>query len=416
MQAALITIGEELLIGQVIDTNSAWLGQKLNELGIKVMKRVSVPDNPDLIAQAFNLCMSHYDIIISTGGLGPTSDDNTKEMLCKLFDSELIEDRETVEHIKQFFANRGLSLSEVNRRQGWVPNKATIMHNELGTAPGLYFHEGKTHVFALPGVPFEMKNLFENKVTTHLKMYLAKGTVIHETITVSGIGESFLSDKIRTWEENIPEDISLAYLPSPGLIRLRLSMSINYEEKGRTQLKKLFQELRPQVEEFFMSDRDERAHETLFRTLKDLNKTVSTAESCTGGTLASLITSIAGSSTIFKGSIVAYENAIKQNVLNVNASDLESHGAVSKEVVEQMAANVRKLMKTDYAIATSGIAGPDGGTDEKPVGFVWIAIAWEGGVLAKSFKFGKIREVNIAPSFVHGIKLFVKHIKKSKTR
>ncbi|PLW92654.1 MAG: competence/damage-inducible protein A [Marinilabiliales bacterium] len=413
MEAALITIGEELLIGQVIDTNSAWLGQRLNELGIKVMKRVSVPDNPDLIAQAYNLCMSNYDIIISTGGLGPTSDDNTKEMLCKLYDSKLIEDRETVEHIKRFFADRGLGLSEVNRRQGWVPDKATIMHNELGTAPGLYFHEGKTHVFALPGVPFEMKNLFENKVTTHLKMYLAKGTIIHETMTVSGIGESFLSDKIKEWEENIPDDISLAYLPSPGLIRLRLSMSTSNEESGRTQLRTLFLELRPQVEEFYMSDRDERAHETLFRTLKELNKTVSTAESCTGGTLASLITSIPGSSNIFKGSVVAYENSIKQNVLKVNATDLENHGAVSREVVEQMATNVRKLMNTDYAIATSGIAGPDGGTDEKPVGFTWIAIAWEGGVQAKLFKFGKLREVNIARSCVHGIHMLIKQIRNS---
>lgn len=413
MKAALITIGEELLIGQVIDTNSAWLGQKLNELGVKVMKRVSVPDNPDLIAQAFNLCMAQNDIIISTGGLGPTSDDNTKEMLCKLFDSELIEDQDTIEHIRHFFADRGLGLSEVNRKQGWVPDKATIMHNELGTAPGLYFRKDKTHIFTLPGVPFEMKNLFKKHIVNILNKQGSSKVVVHETLTVSGIEESFLSDKIKKWEDDIPEDTSLAYLPSPDLIRLRLSTSATNEESGRAKLKKLFAKLRPQVQEYYMSDRDERAHETLFRTLKDLNKTVSTAESCTGGTLASFITSIAGSSTVFKGSVVAYENSIKQNVLNVNADDLETHGAVSKEVVEQMAANVRNLMKTDYAIATSGIAGPDGGTNEKPVGFVWIAIAWEGGVLAKSFQFGKLREVNIARSCVHGIHMLIKQMRDS---
>ncbi|MBN2729036.1 MAG: competence/damage-inducible protein A [Bacteroidales bacterium] len=412
MKAALITIGEELLIGQVIDTNSAWLGQKLNELGIKVMKRVSVPDSPNLIAEAFSHCMKQNDIIISTGGLGPTSDDNTKETLCKLFDSKLIEDRETVEHIKRFFLDRGLPLSEVNRRQGWVPDKATILPNELGTAPGLYFRKDKTHIFALPGVPFEMKNLFDKQIAPIIKTNNLEGFVLHETMTVSGIGESFLSDQIKNWEENLPENISLAYLPSPGLIRLRLSMSSPNEEAGRAELKEQFRVLRPQIEEYYMSDRDERAHETLFRVLLESKKTISSAESCTGGTLASLITSIPGSSQVFKGSVVAYENNVKENVLNVSTDHLEKLGAVSEEVVSEMATNVRRIMKTDYAIATSGIAGPDGGTDEKPVGFVWIAIAWEGGVLAKSFQFGKLREVNIARSCVHGIHMLIKHIRK----
>lgn len=412
MNATLITIGEELLIGQVIDTNSAWLGQQLNALGIRVLKRVSIPDKPESIAKAFQSCLKESSIIISTGGLGPTSDDKTKDVLCSLFDSKLIEDSETVEHVRRFFADRNLALSEVNRKQGWVPDKAKIMKNTLGTAPGLYFNIKDKHIFALPGVPFEMKMLFELQVSKIIKLHETHNILIHETITVSGIGESFLSDEIKEWENNLAQNISLAYLPSPGLIRLRLSIFSDNELKSRNLLKQYFSELMPQIKDYYVSDRDEKMHETLFRLLKTNKKSISTAESCSGGYLASLLTSIPGSSEIYKGSIIAYDNNVKIQSLKVNPNILEMHGAVSNEVVCEMAKNIREIMQTDYAIATSGIAGPSGGTKEKPVGFVWIAIAGKNMLYAKSFQFGRFREVNIIRSSVQGINMIIKHIRK----
>lgn len=412
MNATLITIGEELLIGQVIDTNSAWLGQQLNALGIRVQKRVSVPDNPESIAKAFQSCLKESNIIISTGGLGPTSDDKTKDVLCKIFDSTLIEDSETVEHVRRFFADRNLPLSEVNRKQAWIPDKAKIMKNTLGTAPGLYFNIDNKHIFVLPGVPFEMKMLFELQVSKIIKLHSTHKVLVHETITVSGIGESFLSDKIKEWENKLPQNISLAYLPSPGLIRLRLSIFSDDELKSRNLLKQYFSELMPQIKDYYVSDRDEKMHETLFRLLKTKKKSISTAESCSGGYLASLLTSIPGSSEIYKGSIIAYDNKVKIQSLNVKANTLEMHGAVSREVVCEMSKNIREIMHTDYAIATSGIAGPSGGTKEKPVGFIWIAIADKNMVYAQNFQFGKFREVNIIRSSVEGINMIIKHIRK----
>ncbi len=400
MEAAILTIGDELLIGQVIDTNSAWLASRLNELGIKVKIRISVGDNADEIKDAVKNAMNLAPIVITTGGLGPTSDDRTLDVLCNLFDCKLYENQEVLKGIADLFAKRGYILTEVNRRQALVPDRAKVLFNKVGTAPGLYFEESSAHIFVMPGVPFEMKEIFTNAVTPYLKQISGNKIYVHETRVFSGIGESWLSDTIKTWEEKLPKDISLAYLPTPGFIRLRLSYMTDDELSGRQLLNNLFDEVMPLVHQYFVSNIDEPIAATLLREMISSGKTFCTAESCTGGLIAHQITSIPGSSAAYKGSVVAYSNEIKQSLLNVNSETLLQNGAVSEETVKEMAANALKLMNTDYAIAVSGIAGPGGGTADKPVGMVWIAVASKNNIETQELKLGGPRDVIIARSAV----------------
>lgn len=414
MEATILTIGDELLIGQVIDTNSAWLASQLNELGITVKTRFSVGDNTDEIRDAIFYATEQSSVVITTGGLGPTSDDLTCEVLCNVFDSELVENQEVLEHIAGFFAQRNLPLTEVNKRQALVPDRAKVLFNHLGTAPGLYFEDASAHIFVLPGVPFEMKDMFTREVLPILKSFTGSGKLIHQNIVVSGIGESFLSDLIQPWEQNLPEDVSLAYLPSPGLIRLRLSAFTKSEKAGRGKLQLLFDALRPLIKDYFVSDRDEKLSETLLRELLKAHKTVSTAESCTGGYIAHQLTSVPGSSGAYLGSVIAYSNDVKTNILQVKEETLNKFGAVSAETVKEMAENARRLLKTDFSIAVSGIAGPDGGTDEKPVGLVYIAVASAKETTVEEFRFGGFRETNIARSGVAAMNMCIKALRKER--
>lgn len=412
MEAAIITIGDELLIGQVIDTNSSWLATHLNELGIEVKSRFSVGDNMAEIRDAIYYATDKAEVVITTGGLGPTSDDRTREVLCSIFESELIENDDVLQHIKGFFTQRGMPLTDINRRQALVPDRARVLFNRMGTAPGMYFEDASTHFFVLPGVPFEMKDVFSNEIVPILKKMSGSQVYVHENMVLSGIGESFLSDLIKPWELALPNHVSLAYLPSPGVIRLRLSAMTTNEKLGREELNQLFGALRPLVNEYYVIDRDEKISETLLRELIAANKTISTAESCTGGLMAHLFTSIPGSSAAFMGSVVAYSNEVKMNVLQVKEETLLHEGAVSAATVKEMAENARALLKTDYALSVSGIAGPDGGSSEKPVGLVWVAVASAHGTDVKEFRFGGFRETNITRSAVAAMNMCLKKLRK----
>jgi len=412
MDAAILTIGDELLIGQVIDTNSAWLAMRLNELGITVKARFSVGDNMSEIRDAIYYATELAPVVITTGGLGPTSDDRTREVLCDMFECEMQENEEVLNGIKDMFAKRGWSLTDVNRRQALVPDRANVLFNNLGTAPGLYFEDGSTHIFVMPGVPFEMKGMFTNQVTPHLKRLSGNQAYVHETRVFSGIGESWLSDHIKPWEEKLPKNVSLAYLPAPGIIRLRLSHLADNEQQGRALLKQLFDDVMPLVNEYFVTSIDEPIAATLLREMTDSGKTFCSAESCTGGFIAHLVTSVPGSSAAFKGSVVAYSNEIKEKLLNVNPATLQQHGAVSEQTVSEMASNARQIMNTDYAMAVSGIAGPDGGTADKPVGLVWLAVASVNGVVTQELKLGGPRDVIIARSAVSAMFMCLKEKRK----
>ncbi|HBG69988.1 MAG: hypothetical protein A2W93_05700 [Bacteroidetes bacterium GWF2_43_63] len=412
MDAAILTIGDELLIGQVIDTNSAWLAMRLNELGITVKARFSVGDNMSEIRDALYYATELAPVVITTGGLGPTSDDRTREVLCDIFECEMQENEEVLRYIKDMFAKRGWPLTDVNRRQALVPDRAKVLFNKLGTAPGLYFEDGSTNIFVMPGVPFEMKEMFTNQVTPHLKKLAGNQVYVHETRVFSGIGESWLSDHIKPWEEKLPKNVSLAYLPAPGIIRLRLSHLAQNEQEGRELLCNLFTEAMPLVNEYFVSAVDEPIAATLLHEMIASGKTFCTAESCTGGYIAQQVTSIPGSSAAFKGSVVAYSNEIKEKLLNVSSATLQQYGAVSAQTVCEMALNARLILNTDYSMAVSGIAGPDGGTADKPVGLVWIAVASENGVESQELKLGGTREVIIARSAVSAMFMCLKEKRK----
>ncbi len=412
MDAAILTIGDELLIGQVIDTNSAWLAMRLNELGFTVKARFSVGDNMSEIRDAIYYATELAPVVITTGGLGPTSDDRTREVLCDMFECEMQENEEVLNGIKEMFSKRGWPLTDVNRRQAMVPDRAKVLFNKLGTAPGLYFEDGSTHIFVMPGVPFEMKEMFSTAVIPHLKRICGHQVYVHETRVFSGIGESWLSDRIQPWEEKLPDNVSLAYLPAPGIIRLRLSHLADNEQQGRALLTQLFDDVMPLVDEYFVTSIDEPIAATLLREMTDSGKTFCTAESCTGGYIAHLITSIPGSSAAFKGSVVAYSNEIKEKLLNVSPTTLQRYGAVSEQTVSEMATHARQILNTDFAMAVSGIAGPDGGTPDKPVGLVWLAVASDKSVLTQELKLGGPRDVIIARSAVSAMFMCLKEKRK----
>lgn len=397
MKASIITIGDEILIGQIVDTNSAWLSQKLNKAGIIVQEIRSVSDEREQIKDSVSELFKVSDIILVTGGLGPTNDDITKSVLCELFDCGMVLNEDALNNVRELLGRRGIEINENNHSQAMVPEKAQIFVNKLGTAPGMMFQKGEKLLFSMPGVPFEMKYLSEKHFIPYLKDHFKLGRIFHKTILTSGIPEAILAEKISDWEDSLPEEIKLAYLPTPGYIRLRLSIYnatddlIELVEQKSVELKQI-------IPDNYKSDVDNKPEELIADLLIARNKTLSTAESCTGGKIASMITSKSGSSAYFKGSVVSYANEIKADVLNVNIDDLLNHGAVSQTVVEQMAEGVRELLKTDFAVSTSGIAGPGGGTAEKPVGTVWIGVATPDKTISRKFQFFNDREVNIQRS------------------
>jgi len=395
INASIITIGDELLIGQTIDTNSAFIAQELNKIGVWVKRRVAVGDIYDDIWRSLDEESKHADIIIITGGLGPTADDITKPLLSKYFHGNLVISQPVLEHIKYLFEkvyHRPVAgMLERNLKQAEVPDVCIVLHNERGTAPGMWFekplesemisssdtqNEKKTvdKVFiSMPGVPHEMQGLMINEVIPRLQQKFRLPVIIHRTAFTFGMGESMIAERIKDFESALPSHVKLAYLPGYGLVKLRLTTVSDDKEKAEEEMNRLFMKLKELVNDVLVSDRDEGLEITIGKILKARGKTVSTAESCTGGFIAHLITTVPGSSLWFKGSVVSYANEAKEKVLDVRHETLANDGAVSKETVTEMVDGVLQLMNTDFALATSGIMGPDGGSDEKPVGTVWIA-------------------------------------------
>lgn len=399
MKVEIITIGDEILIGQIVDTNSAWMATELNQLGIEVTQITTVSDQPQHLVQTLTEAMHRADVLLLTGGLGPTRDDRTKKVLCDYFESSLVLHEPTLEHIHElFFKKRGIPVNQINKDQALVPACCTVLMNLQGTAPGMWFEKDGKIIVSMPGVPFEMKYLMTNEVLPRLAKLSGRGKIYHKTVLTTGLSESYLAEKLKDWEEKLPEHIHLAYLPDPGRIRLRFSAFGSEDQKLEQEVEKEIQKLHAMIPDAIFGYDNDTLASVLGKLLVQKNATLCSAESCTGGFIAHLITSEPGSSKWYNGSIVAYSNEIKSRVLGVDATVLKEQGAVSKAVVEQMAMQARYLLKSDYAVATSGIAGPDGGTPEKPVGFVWIAVATPNGVVAKSYNFANNRERNIIRS------------------
>ena len=408
MRAEIITIGDELLIGQVVDTNSAWMAQRLNEVGISLYQITSVHDDREHILKALDEAFFHADIVLTTGGLGPTKDDITKHVMCEYFGTSLVEDSHVRAHVHELYKDRPEALNRLTATQWLVPEFATILPNRVGSAPIMVFEnevkgerlkvkgEGQNSKFliALPGVPHEMKIAMTEQVLPFI-MLKVKGErreamdIVHKTILVHGIPESKLAILIEEWENALPSSIHLAYLPKDGIIRLRLS---TYGEATEDELQSHIDTLLPLISDYLLATGDISLEALAGRLLSQQGKTIATAESCTGGRLAAALNAQSGSSAYYMGSVVAYDNSVKTNILGVSPETLNSEGAVSESTVRQMAEGVRALLHTDYAIATSGIAGPTGGTPDKPVGTVWIAWATPNGTEAQCFHFGAARE------------------------
>ena len=408
MIASIITIGDELLIGQVVDTNSAWMAQRLNEVGISLYQITSVHDDREHILKALDEAFSRADVVLTTGGLGPTKDDITKLVMCEYFGTQLVEDPQVRTHIHDLYKDRPEALNRLTATQWLVPQTATILTNRVGSAPIMVFEnevkgerlkvkgEGQNSKFliALPGVPHEMKIAMTEQVLPFIRLKV-KGErreamdIIHKTILVHGIPESKLAILIEDWENALPSSIHLAYLPKDGIIRLRLS---SYGEATEAEIQSHIDTLLPLIKDYLLAEEDISLEALAGRLLSQQGMTIATAESCTGGRLAAALNAQSGSSAYYMGSVVAYDNSVKTNILGVSPETLNSEGAVSESTVRQMAEGVRALLHTDYAIATSGIAGPTGGTPDKPVGTVWIAWATPNGTEAQCFHFGAARE------------------------
>jgi nicotinamide-nucleotide amidase len=394
MKAEIISIGDELLIGQVINTNSAWMAEQLNLIGIKVAQITSISDSREHIMSALNEATTRADIILMTGGLGPTRDDITKYALCEFFNTRLVFNQESFENIERIFKQRGYNMTLLNRAQAEVPENCTALLNVNGTAPGMWFEKDGKIYASMPGVPFEMKSLMEEYILPRLKP-LSNISIVHRTILTQGVGESFLAAKIEAWETGLPPYLKLAYLPQPGIVRLRLSGS----GPDKTQLESIMNSftdaLYQLIPEHIFGEGDDTLELIVGNQLKIHEYTLATAESCTGGYISHLITSIPGSSAYFKGSVVAYSNEVKENLLGVSPKTIEKYGAVSEETVFEMAAGIIRHLKVNCAISISGIAGPDGGTPEKPVGTTWICVLTPKGAETRKFTFGEHRGRNI---------------------
>ena len=396
MNCVLISIGDELLIGQTINTNAAWLGEQLNLLGFKVIAGLVIPDEKVAIENALN-DFSSADLIIMTGGLGPTKDDITKHTLCTYFDTKLVRNMEIESKIIAYFKSRELPILQTNKDQALLPAACEVLPNSRGTASGMWFEKNNTIYVSLPGVPYEMKGLINECVIPKLRSRNKdENTLVHRTVRTHGMGESFLAEIIKDWEDNLSADeIKLAYLPSPGIVKLRLSLVGKDGKKIVARLNKHIDFLNEIIPDQVYGYEEDTMEGVVGDLLTAQNASISTAESCTGGAVAKMITSVSGSSNYFEGSVICYSNICKINQLHVQESALRDHGAVSQDVVEQMAIGIKRKLNTDYGLATSGIAGPTGGTADKPVGTIWIALASKRGVISKKLNLGYSRDRNI---------------------
>lgn len=396
LNATIITIGDELLIGQVIDTNSAFIAQALSKIGIPVTQRIAVGDSKDIITEALDTASKKSSIVILTGGLGPTADDITKPLLNEYFGGKMVIHEPSLAHITHIFETiHKKPMIERNRKQAEVPDVCEVLFNEKGTAPGMLFIKEEVHYFSLPGVPHEMKWLIETKVIPLLQKKFKTDYILHKTLLTAGLGESFLSELIAPFENALPSSVKLAYLPNFGMVRLRLTGTSKDENTLEKLMQTQFEKLQEAVKDYLVTNADEPMEMVVGNLLKQRNQTVATAESCTGGFIGHLLSKHAGSSKFYTGGIISYDNRIKTEFLEVPPTILQTVGAVSKEAVEQMAIAVRAKMNTDYSISVSGIMGPSGQTDEKPLGMVWVGVANREKVVSKVFYLRFDRQRNI---------------------
>lgn len=404
MKVELISIGDELLIGQTVNTNASWMGEQLSKIGARIAYGTVIRDTEQDIYEAFDRAMNRVDVVVVTGGLGPTKDDITKQVICDFFNTKLVRNEAVLAKVKGFFERRKLPFLDVNYFQADLPEIAIGLENDNGTAPGIWIERNGRVFVSMPGVPYEMKGIMLKEVLPRLQEMFKVKALYYRTIQTQGIGETYIAERIKDIEDDLrANDVELAYLPSPGSVRLRLSGEDNTINRDR--ISKYLLEIEARIPQYAFGREKDSLEKVVGELLLDRDLSIGTVESCTAGTLASAIVSVPGASRYFMGSIVSYSNEIKSDVVGVSAKSLEEFGAVSEEVVSEMAVGGRQLMGTDYCIATSGIAGPDGGTEEKPVGTVWIAIAGPKGVMAKQFLFEKDRQRNIQRSVLTALNL-----------
>lgn len=409
MQSVIITIGDEILLGQILDTNSRYMADSLANIGVEVIEMLTVADRPDEIEQAVDQAIKKAGIVLVTGGLGPTKDDVTKKVLAAYFGGHLTYNEEVMGWLREMLTARGIAMNENNRGQALLPDNCRILRNFKGTASGMWFEREGKILISMPGVPFEMEHLMDTYVIPDLQKRYPNLQLAYRMLKVYDIPESELAERLSAWEEHLPQGIGLAYLPSPGLIKLRITA----KGEGLPKLNACYATLKEALKGLRYIEGGEDAVEKQFgNVMKARKMTVATAESCTGGYIAHLITSVAGSSAYFKGSVVAYANEVKVNVLGVNPEDIAESGAVSEPVVRQMAEGVRRALGTDYAVSTSGIAGPEGGSPEKPVGTVWIGVATPQQTIARKFVFSFTRERNIAKATVKALEMLMEEVAK----
>ena len=406
VNAEIIAIGDELLYGQIMDTNSHWISQELDAVGVRVVRKTTVGDNRTDILTAFEEASKRANLILITGGLGPTQDDLTKPLLAEYFGCEIVEVPEAVAAVSAYFTRRGREMTLLNTLQGHLPTCCTYVPNEVGTAPGMWFEQKGCYWMSMPGVPHEMKKLVKDFVLPKLSQVFDLPVIYHKLIKTAGIGESWLADLIKDWENALPNHIRLAYLPSLGHVKLRLTAFGTNKEKLQQEVAAQIQVLLPQIEKYVYGYDEETLETALGKLLKNAGKTIALAESCSGGYVSHLITTVPGSSAYFQGAVVPYHNAFKERILGVKSETLSSHGAVSEATVAEMAEGVRQLFNADYGLASSGIAGPDGGTPDKPVGTVWIGCAGPEGVETRKLQLTQDRMLNIQLTGVAVLNLF----------
>ena len=413
IKATIITIGDEILIGQIVDTNSASISKHLNTAGITVEEKLSIGDEANQIEQTLQRVLLSSQVVIITGGLGPTKDDITKHTLARIFNSSMHEDERVCEHVRTLLERRGISFNDLNRGQAMVPDCCTVLFNAYGTAPGMWFEtESGAVVISLPGVPFEMEHLMEDEVMPRLKAHFSLHANVHRTMITAGLPESMLAERIEEWEDALPRWMKLAYLPAPNIVRLRLSAYDREDGKAaREAINAEFDKLHNIIPGHIVGFEGATMQSLVHEIMRERGLTLATAESCTGGTIASLFTAMAGASAYFLGGVVAYANEVKRDVLGVNYDDIMTHGAVSETVARQMAEGVRRTTGADYAIATTGIAGPTGGSEAKPVGTVWMAVATPTHTVAVMRNSGLDRGQIISRASAYAIELLYKELK-----
>ena len=415
IKATIITIGDEILIGQIVDTNSVSIAKHLNRAGITVAEKISIGDTAEQIEQTLRRALDSTQVVIITGGLGPTKDDITKYTLARFFGSDFREDSEVAQHVRKMLEARGIVYNELNHSQALVPEKCKVLFNSHGTAPGMWFEDKSGGiVISLPGVPFEMEHLMEDEVMPRLKAHFALLANIHRTMITAGLPESMLAERIAAWEDKLPSYIKLAYLPAPNVVRLRLSAyNIANEAEVQQEIENLFAELNDIIPQHIVGFEDATMQALVHDILCQRQLTLATAESCTGGAIASRFTAMSGASAYFNGGVIAYANEVKCNILGVNNSDIEQQGAVSETVARQMAEGARKALQSDYAIATTGIAGPTGGSAEKPVGTVWMAVATPTHTITSLRNCGTDRGQIINRAAAYAIEMLYHELKES---